>query len=398
MKPVLYKLSGIRAPLTGIGRYSLELIRSSSKQERKLLAFKQGKLLEGQHLLQELANLESVSLPTHNTDKLNSRKLRSIVGNIPFSRQFYRALDNLRFEKATASLRDRSVIYHDLNYSLNQALTSTTRSSVSTVYDLSNIVCPQTHPRHRVDYLNSYLEKLSKTDAQIITISNAVKSDLIEHYSIESDRISVTHLAADKQFRPRSEIECTEVLDAHSLYYKKYVLCVATLEPRKNLLSVINAYEGLDPHLQNEYPLAMVGPFGWKSAPLEKKLAKLNEAGVIRHLGFVSQLDLPTLYSGASAFLYPSLYEGFGLPLLEAMKSGCACITSNEGALAEISSNSAIEVNALEHDDIGHHLNRLLQDPKLNSYHVSLGLERAKSFSWRQTASKTADVYDRLSS
>ena len=179
----------------------------------------------------------------------------------------------------------------------------------------------------------------------IITISNSIKSELVTDFQIDENRIYVTHLAANNNYYPRSEPECESTLNHYGLKYKKYILSVCTLEPRKNLNNVIDAYCKLEPSLQQTYPLVIVGMRGWKSSRLESKINRLQKQGRIIRLGFVPQSDLPVLYSSAKIFAYPSLYEGFGLPLLEAMQSGCACLTSNTGALEEVSNNHAFQID-----------------------------------------------------
>jgi alpha-1,3-rhamnosyl/mannosyltransferase len=396
MKPIIYNLSNIRAPLTGIGRYSIELIREMLVQRPNVTAIKNGESHSGENLAALLTAFDGpVKIqrsPSYADRLVSARKLRGIIGNIPMSRSIYRKLDSYRFSALSSPLIANGAVCHDLNYSLSP----NGSSDVATVYDLSNVACPDTHPSHRVNYLNDYFEKLRSGNSRIITISRAVKSELMDHYGISNSRIDVTHLAADSGFHPRSAEECHSILEAHALSYKKYVLCVATLEPRKNLSTVLNAYQQLDEQVQKEFPLVMVGPLGWKSADLEKRLVELNDSGVLKQLGFVAQNELPILYSGAAAFVYPSLYEGFGLPLLEAMQSGCPCITSNTGALAEVSNGSAIQVDPQKGDDIAEQLNLLLHDPDLHSYYVISGQQRASNFTWAKTASLTCEIYDSL--
>jgi len=396
MNPIIYNLNNIRPPLTGIGRYSIELIREMQIQRSNLTVIKNGKFHTGTNLAALLMNFDAPaknqSSPSHVGHLISARKLRSIIGNIPLSRSIYRKLDSYNFSALSKPLIANGAACHDLNYSLSPK----DSSCVSTVYDLSHVVCPETHPTHRVNYLNSYFEKLRSGSSKIITISNAVKSQLMDHYGISNNRIDVTHLAADSSFHPRTAQDCHSTLEAHALSYKKYVLCVATLEPRKNLSAVLSAYQQLDKQVQQEFPLVMVGPLGWKSSALEKRIRQLNDSGVVKQLGFVSQGSLPFLYSGATSFVYPSLYEGFGLPLLEAMQSGCPCITSNTGALAEVSNGSAIQVDPQKSDDIAQQLNLLLHDPDVNSYYVSAGQQRASNFTWAKTASQTCEIYDSL--
>ncbi len=395
MTPVVYNLSGIRQPLTGVGRYAVELIRETQNYQPSGIVVKNGRLYHEQDLLELLLQLD---LAQSGSDRSGSpaalsfsSRARQWIGSVPLSRSFYRALDQYRFANLSNALTSSGALVHDLNYSLPPRA-----RRVSTVYDLSHILCPDTHPRHRVHYLRAYFDRLCASQANIIAISNSVKMQMIEHYGIDDQRISVTHLAASDAFKPRNEMSCQAVLSSYSLEFKGYVLCVATLEPRKNLVAVLDAYQTLDAQTQAQFPLVMVGGMGWKSSALAHRIQHLHDAGVVKHIGFVPQSVLPELYSGARAFVYPSLYEGFGLPVLEAMQSGCPCITSSAGALAEVSAEHAIQVDPMEYKDIAHALHLLLHNDKENARYTGLGLTRAAQFTWTKTARATCQIYDKL--
>ena len=392
MKQIVYNLSGIRAPLTGVGRYATELIKAVVKNRPETTAVRRGNLYSDESLIELLDSLESRRNDTKTKySKRATDKLRKHIGHVPWSRSVYRTLDRMEFKQCSKPLVAKGSLAHDLNYSLNPD-----HCDISTVYDLSNITTPRTHPSHRIQYLNAYFKRLKTSQCHIVTISEAIKTELIEKFSINEARIDVTHLAANEAFSALSAANCKQVLDENGLAYKKYVLCVATLEPRKNLSTLLKAYEALDSETQREFPLVVAGTFGWKSSALDKRMHHLHKKGVIKRLGFVTQCDLPKLFSAASVFVYPSLYEGFGLPLLEAMQSGCACITSNSGALAEVSAGHTIEIDVLNADQIAHELNRLLQDSELNSYYEQMGQQRARDFSWTKTAKQTCAIYDSL--
>ena len=320
-----------------------------------------------------------------------TRLLRNTLSNLPYSRSAYSAIHRHSLTKTSQRWLAAGAKHHDLGYSLDPR-----EGHISTVYDLSNIVCASAHPKNRVRHLNAYFTKLRDSYSPVITISNAVKYELMKYYGIDKSRIQVTHLAASNAFCPRSITACRTTLENYSLTYKRYILCVATLEPRKNLARVLDAYSALDPETQAEYPLAMAGTVGWKSAALAKRAERLHEAGHIKQLGFVPQHDLPILYSGAAAFVYPSLYEGFGLPLLEAMQSGCPSITSNNGALAEVAGDGAILVEPTDVEELAYRLQQVLSDTDLQDNTRQLGLQRAKDFTWSKTARETCKVYDRL--
>ena len=386
MRAAIYNLSSIRAPITGIGRYALELLKTQLDVGNEVFAFSNGVLHDAESVPALLVQLEAKNSSV-------GQGQRTMLGRIPYARDIYRALQNRQFSKVASSLLQSGVLFHDLNYTpCNQA-----SKSISTVYDLSNIYAPGTHPKHRVHYLNRYLGRLQVNEQPIITISQSIKNNLIEKYQLCPDRIHVTYLAADSKFKPRTTIACETVLGNKALQYGRYFLSVGTLEPRKNLERVIQAFTSLDPEIQHSCPLVIVGATGWKSSTLEKQIVKLQKLGVVRRLNYVSNTELPILYSGALAFVYPSLYEGFGLPLLEAMQSGCACISSNNGALSEVAGGSSLEVDPHNKEEIAQALSILINDDQYASKLSSLGIQRANNFSWEKTAKLTQQIYDTYS-
>ncbi len=383
-RKVLYNLNSIRAPITGIGRYAIELLRGSHQTELPVSVAHGGKLYT-EHSLPTLFKQLEVQ-PKH------SVQWRQMAGHIPFIYDLYRKIDSDRFHRLVSSELDSHTLHHDINYSLK----TLSIPRVSTVYDLSHRYYPETHPQHRIRFLNRYFEQLSISQEPIITISNSVKSELIQTYSIAPERIHVTHLAADNTFYPRTQADCHAVLDQYGLEYKQYVLCVGALEPRKNIQRVLSAYCALDVKIKNSFPLVLAGPYGWKCKKLATQIDQLNRQGLVKNIGFLPQEFLPIFYAGASVFVYPSLYEGFGLPLLEAMQSGCACLTSNSGALAEISADNALHVDPLNTEHISSQLGNLLHDVELNAHYALAGQLQAKHFSWQNVVAKTHAVYDSI--
>ena len=385
MAQIIYNLNSIRAPLSGIGRYAAELLRAGQRANLPVLAAKNGNLYGGEKLVNLLSQLDK---PTPQ----DAANWRALIGKIPFSRELYRHIDCLHFTRVAKKQFDNGAIYHDINFSHCQP----TANRVTTIYDLSHQHYPETHPRHRVRFLYRYFRRLAKSTSPIITISHSVKQELVEHQGLNSERIHVTPLAADSCFRPRSADQCSKTLNQYNLRYKRFVLSVGTLEPRKNIPMILEAYSRLDRSLQNHFPLVIVGGRGWKSSRVTAQINRLEQQGVLRNLRFVPQSQLPHLYSAANTFIYPSLYEGFGLPLLEAMQSGCPSITSNGGALAELAAQHAITLDPHDSDAIHANLNKLLQDASLNALYTKLGPERAKNFNWSKTATQTHEIYNAI--
>lgn len=386
MQPILYNLSGIRPPITGIGRYAIELLRSGLQQALPIAAAYGGQLHQKEALLPVLHQLEG-------KPNLSDKRLRRVGAYIPFSRRFYQALNARRFADIAKPAMASGSLFHDINFSANPL----TPANIATVYDLSNKQCPETHPKHRVDFLERYFKQLTDSDSHLIAISHSIKKELMAFYNVPEARIQVTHLAADDVFQPRDEAQCQSLLGSLGLQFKQYTLCVGTLEPRKNVSRVLAAFCALPAELQRAFPLVVAGAPGWENRSLEQQLTQLQQKGLIKRLGFVPQSILPTLYSGARAFVYPSIYEGFGLPLLEAMQSGCPCLTSNTGALAEVSQQHAQQVNPLSTDEITDSLSRLLLDSELNTQYGLLSIKRAQQFSWAKTITQTQQLYNEIS-
>lgn len=220
----------------------------------------------------------------------------------------------------------------------------------------------------------------------LLCISDATRHDLIERVPQARSRAVVWPLAADARFdaqtaRPRA----AAAAEAHGID-KPYVLAVGTLEPRKNLERLLEAWEGLG--ARGGHELVLVGPKGWEA---EQILASAKSGGV-RTLGFVSDDDLTALYAGASVFAYPSLYEGFGLPVLEAMQSGVPVLTSNVSSLPEVAEGAALLVDPLDVHAIRDGLATLLADPARRAELAEAGLRRARDFSWERTAEGLRDA------
>ena len=258
----------------------------------------------------------------------------------------------------------------DIFHASNWALPRTKAKLVTTIHDLTFLKYPQTHTRYSVAAHTRHLNQARKYGDRIIAVSESTKKDLID-YGIAAEKITVIYEAAASVFRP---IDSRPARAKYGLT-KPYFLSVGTLEPRKNLKRLIQAFSAL-----RTAQLAIAGPIGWgESLPTTSK---------VKFLGFVPDEDLAGLYSGAKAFVYPSLYEGFGLPVLEALSCDCPVITSNVSSLPEIGGEAAIYINPLKVSEITQAMTAI---QKLNLTQKSLA--QAKKFSWEKTAKETLKVY-----
>jgi len=232
--------------------------------------------------------------------------------------------------------------------------------------------------------------------AYIITDSEEVRREAIGHFGLDATRVTAIHLGVDEVFAPRDEPTCRDVLARYGLGYGRYMLSVGTLEPRKNLVAAIQAFESLPKRLRSANSLVIAGQRGWHSGEIEKLIHKGESAGWLRFLGFVPQEELPVIYAGARLFVYPSRYEGFGLPVVEALASGVPVITSSVSCLPEIAGNAADLVHPDDIDGLRNSMNRLLEDEMHRVELRARGIQRAKRFSWQRCAEETVAIYRRV--
>lgn len=290
----------------------------------------------------------------------------------------------------TAS-RLRSSLVHGPNYFLPQRA----ERGVITVHDLSVFKYPETHPAKRVqDFERRFLHSLRKA-SHVITDTETIREEVIEMFGVHPHSITAVPLGVDVRFRPLDE-ENAEVFKAWGIEAGRYGLCISTLEPRKKIFELLRAWRELPQPVRARFPLVLAGGSGWNNEALHEEIARASAEGWLRHLGFVEEQKLPTLYAGAALFLYPSIYEGFGLPPLEAMASGVPVLVSGGSCMQEVGGDAPRYVNP---DDIAGFtlaVEDSLTDENWRSEAVRRGLERTTQFTWARCIDATAGVYRKL--
>lgn len=263
---------------------------------------------------------------------------------------------------------------------------------VITIHDLTPILFSNTFNSTTVLLHKLLLPRTLRTADKIITDSNSTKKDLINYFKIPEGKIRVILLAADEKFKPLNNKEIREAKQKYSLNFP-FILYVGTLEPRKNIPSLIKAFYKLKKK-NLQYKLVIAGKKGWKYKEIFETIDKLNLQNDVVFTGYVSDEGLPALYNAADLFVYPSIYEGFGLPPLEAMACGTPVITSNTSSLPEVVGDAGIMVDPYDVDGLADAMHEVLADGGLRANMIKKGLERAKMFSWEQCAKETLEVYD----
>jgi len=268
------------------------------------------------------------------------------------------------------------------------------KPNVVTFYDASILRYPEFFNLWPKLYANKFYEKIITNSNQIIAVSNFTKSEILHFFpSIKEEKIKVTHLAANKIFKVQEKEMNKKTTKKYKLV-KPYLLCVSTIEPRKNYKNIIKSFYKIIDNIEND--LVFVGASGWKNSDIPGLIGSMKLENRIRFLGHVNTEELVSLYNSADLFLFPSLYEGFGIPILEAMACGCPVITSNSTSLNEIGGDSALKVNPLSSDEISEGILELVLKPSLLEFYKLKGLEQAKKFSWEKTAKETYEVYEKV--
>lgn len=266
--------------------------------------------------------------------------------------------------------------------------------TVLTVHDLIYKLFPEHHKKLNYIFLNQAMPLFCKRADAIITISESSKRDLIEYYAIAADKIHVIYEAPDPIFRPPT----TEDIDAVRQRYQlpeQFLLVVGTIEPRKNYSRLVEALMRLRER-HSDLKLVVVGSKGWLYNEFFSRIEALNATEHVVFPGFIPDKDLPVVYGRATVAVMASVYEGFGLPILEAMACGTPVACSNTSSLPELGGDVARYFDPYNVDEMTTVINALLSDAEQREQLGRAGLKRAAEFTWERTARETIDVYNAL--
>jgi alpha-1,3-rhamnosyl/mannosyltransferase len=372
---IILAVNAIKPPLTGIGRYTWELAsRISCMQGVDVVRF----FFEGRWV----NDIESLLDQSPGKLAIRQRLLRSTLAVAT-----YRRLSPLLLRHRLQSFTDH--LYHSPNFYLPPFA----GPAIATIHDLSIFRCPQFHPAERVAFMQREIQTALTRASFLITDSEFIRKEIIEFFGWPKEKVRAVPLGVSEEYRPRRIEEAGGVLRKFGLDFCSYTLCVATIEPRKNIEVLLSAYEALPQAKRNCYPLVLVGGSGWRSEIIHRRIEQGQRQGWLYYLGYVPEADLPTLFSAARGFVYPSLYEGFGLPVLEAMASGLPVLISDRSSLPEVASGAALIVEAEDVQAMTENFRILLEDDQWRSEASRRSLKVAERYSWETTAQKTIEVY-----
>lgn len=269
---------------------------------------------------------------------------------------------------------------------LNTTSLSTSVKHILMIHDISFIFFPNFFtPKQRLKHFVSKLHRQIARAAAIVVPSHNTKRDCVEHLNIAPEKITVLYPGIPTAL---TKPDTTPLATVKTKYHlpDKYILFISTLEPRKNVLNLVRGFEQAANHLPLSYHLVLAGAYGSQTAALKKRIAASPLRSRIQVLGYVDSQDKRALYTGASLLAYPSLYEGFGFPVLEAMSVGTPVLTSNRSSLPEVTNNAAYLINPHFPEEIAEGIERILNNTTFRHDLIQKGTVQSQTFSWQRTA------------
>ncbi len=376
--------SPVAGERTGVGQYAYNLVHALARVDKK-----------NSYLLYSIfyyifnADFKKIDIPTADNFKIPS------INNF-FPVKFLRYLwSESRSLLVKEYLLGNVDVVHSTTFCAPRFRRKNKRLVV-TIYDLTVITHPECHQEENIRHCSHGIKDAVKYADAIIAISEHTKADLMQYFNVPEDMITVTYLAADPMYKPVSEPAILASVKEKYKLPEKFILFVGSLEPRKNIKTLINAYSRLSEKLQKEYSLVIAGASGWLNSDIYKTVKDLSIKERVHFTGYIDKEDISALYSMSTVFVYPSLYEGFGLPILEAMACGTPVITSNTSSMPEVAGEAAVLITPTDVDAMVVSLQKILKDEALRVKMSLAGIEQAKSFTWERCARDTLDVYKKV--
>lgn len=369
MKPKLViDTVSLLSSLTGIGRYTYEIAKSLKTNDMFELYF-----FYGYHS-------QILSTPL---DSREIKKIKSFIIKIPLLKKIVRKVLNI----SSVLFSPTYDLYWQPSFIPMSGIKA--KKTITSVHDFSFISHKDFHPKERIEYFeNNFFQNIYRSDI-IITGSHYSKTEILQRLKFSEDKVKVIYHGID-----HSIFKIYDRFDLPFTLPKKFIFSVGSIEPRKNLIGLLKAYNNLSEKIQSEYKLVLAGFKGWENKEIMELIAKNREN--IHYLGFIDDIELAKVYNLASLFVFPSFYEGFGLPPLEAMACGTPVVSSNLTSMPEVCQDAAIYCDPYDTADIKQKIELVLGDEALQNELIDKGIKRASEFSWQKSAQNHLDVFSEV--
>jgi glycosyltransferase involved in cell wall biosynthesis len=354
---------------TGIGTYTDKILRYMIENNKE--------------------NTYQIYWSGENYDKYKNNNTKIIMA----SKKHHRFFEQLYFPNNL--IKEKVDIYHVPQNGIGLCEMISCKKVV-TIHDLIPYILPETVGS---GYLLKFIEEMPKIINMadgIITVSECSKRDILKFFPIDETKVFVTPLAADDKYKPLDRTNCKNILKENYNIDKPFILYIGGFSPRKNVKSLIISFSEIYKDLQKEYQLLLVGANKDDGNSLKQLITNVNMDSKIKFTGFVPEEVLPIFYNTCDVFVYPSLYEGFGLPPLEAMSCGTPVITSNISSIPEVVGDGGILIDPFNTESLKNALKDILNNDCKRRELGLKALERASHFSWKNTTKKTIEVYEKI--
>ncbi len=369
--------------LTGVGQYARRLVEGL----QDLPDVDEVDIFDGNDIIALPAFLRG--LRGHAVTDRHEKWKKLVRSHVPFCREMVARYRASRFQKE--SRRGKWAVYHEPNY-VSQQYSGVV---VTTICDMSFIRYPHFLPKDRLQWLRRNLRNsISRSDA-IIAISQFTRREILDLCpEVDPARVFVTPLGIDPDYAPLTAPDAaSKAARRHLRLPPKFILYLGTLEPRKNLQGLLTAFRQLPDEVQRTYPLVLAGTTGWREHYFRRSINDLNRKGLLYELGYVDRRHVPSLMRAASVFCFPSFYEGFGLPPLEAAACGTPVVCSNAASLPEVMGDAAVYVDPNSTKEMAAALLIVLEDAELRSTLRKVGPKHAAQFTWEKCVYATVTAY-----
>lgn len=386
---IIVNINSIKPPLSGIGNYTFNIVRCllDSPRVTDIKGFDINGVYNReslQNIIRTACDIKPASSDGHYQKSSILRLVKNMAKKVPFAVTVYGALNRYRM---TSFIGNSDYVYWEPNYYCFPY----SGKSIVTIHDISHIRFPEYHPQERVNILNKVVEKSIKRATYVCVVSDFTRSEIINHLNVPKDKITIVYPGVSEQFKQYPEPEIDKIKKKY-LLNKPYVLYVGMLEPRKNIANLIAAFKALPKEIKENYDLVLVGHKGWRTEKIDQMIEIGKNEGWLKQMGYVDQNHLPIIVSASILMAYPSYYEGFGMPIVEAMASGTPVLTSKVASMPEVSAGAAYLIDPYSVQNMTDGLLKLITDRELRETLILKGLDRAKDFTWEAAANKIIDL------